>query len=147
MNEPLERLRELTEQLNKRDNPGEYLSSKFAAFMDSAPYIIFIKDEQGVFVYVNAMFLSAFKMQHVDIIGKLDTDMPWHEKADYFRANDKAAMYGGKAKLAAENVAGINWLIYKFGFQNNGQGLCVGGIGFPIDLFNELYERAPSIVA
>ena len=71
-----------------------------AAILDAVPARIFWKDRNLVYLGCNAPFAhdAGFERPE-DVIGKDDHQMGWREQADIYRADDRAVMESGQAKL------------------------------------------------
>ena len=64
--------------------------------IDTIPDLIWLKDPDGVFLSCNSRFSDCFGAPESDIVGKTDYDFVDRELADFFRANDRAAMDAGQ---------------------------------------------------
>ena len=64
--------------------------------IDTLPDLVWLKDENGVYLACNARFEQFFGARERDIVGKTDYDFVESELADSFRANDLRAMTAGK---------------------------------------------------
>jgi len=75
-----------------------------SSIMDNSPAIIYVKDRQGGFSYVNQQFLHTFDMAPEDIIGKKLHDVFSQDIADEARKNDLAVLTSGSV-LEVEETA------------------------------------------
>lgn len=66
------------------------------AVMDNSSAVIFIKDMDGRFVFMNRCYNEMFRVQRGDILGKTDYDLFPKEIADAFRANDLKVLEAGR---------------------------------------------------
>lgn len=113
---------------------GALLSEEhLEALMDHNPSLIFLKDVQGRYVYLNAAYERAF-VHSKDWYGKTDYDFWPKESAELFRANDAAVLRANKLHQFLEDSTDLNgqrhcWLCYKFPFTNSAGQRYVGGIG------------------
>jgi len=70
------------------------------AIIDTAPMRIFWKDKTLRFLGCNPAFArDAGMTQPSDLIGKDDTQMPWKDQAELYRADDLAVMASGTPRL------------------------------------------------
>jgi diguanylate cyclase (GGDEF)-like protein/PAS domain S-box-containing protein len=73
--------------------------------IDTAPVRVFWKDRNSRYLGSNTLFASDVGVAHPrDLIGKDDYQMPWAAQADSFRADDKAVMETGIAKLSYDEL-------------------------------------------
>ena len=62
--------------------------------LDNIKQCVYIKDREGIYIYANAAFAAAAGMEAIDILGKSDYDLTWHNQADYFRDDDANVLSG-----------------------------------------------------
>lgn len=74
------------------------------SIMDNSPAIIYVKDRQGAFSYVNQQFLHTFNMAAEDIVGKKPQEVFSEEIADEMRTNDLAVLASGGVLEVEETV-------------------------------------------
>ena len=67
------------------------------AVMDNSSAIIYIKDADGRFLFMNRCYIERFRVQRGAIIGRTDYDIFPKEIADTFRANDRKVLEAGRA--------------------------------------------------
>jgi PAS domain S-box-containing protein len=65
------------------------------AFLDNSPNLIFIKDKELRYLYVNREFERALRVDRERIRGKKDHDVFPHEQASAFHANDLEVLTAG----------------------------------------------------
>ncbi|MBT3742021.1 MAG: PAS domain S-box protein, partial [Polaribacter sp.] len=75
--------------------------------MNTIPDLIWLKSEDGRYLFVNNRFEDFFGAKEQDIVGKTDYDFVDKELADLFRMNDKKAIYNG-ISLNEETVVFAN---------------------------------------
>jgi two-component system cell cycle sensor histidine kinase/response regulator CckA len=68
------------------------------------PDLVWLKDENGVYLSCNSRFESFFGAKEKDIIGKTDYDFLSTELADFFRNHDKAAIEKGRSQKNEKEV-------------------------------------------
>jgi PAS domain S-box-containing protein len=100
------------------------------------PDLVWMKDEQGIYLFSNSRFESFFGAKDKDIIGKTDYDFVDKELADFFRNHDKAAIAKGKPSKNEEEVTfaddGHREILETIKtpiYRNDGQLVGVLGIG------------------
>lgn len=104
---------------------------RFQAFMDNSPTVAFVKDEAGVYTYVNRPFLKRFQLQEKQVIGKNDLDL-WPEAvAKELREHDLSVLEGNKTVSLIESVPDedgkfSHWLTFKFPLQNKDKRFLAG---------------------
>jgi diguanylate cyclase (GGDEF)-like protein/PAS domain S-box-containing protein len=74
------------------------------AIMDHTPAVIYVKDTEGRFTFINKQFEKLFHLQTEDIIGKTLHDIFPKDIADEMKRNDKAVWEKGHA-LESEETA------------------------------------------
>jgi PAS domain S-box-containing protein len=70
------------------------------------PNLVWLKDQEGVYLACNAEFERFFGHPEAEIVGKSDYDFMDHELAESFRGNDRAAMAAGRPTVNEE------WITY-----------------------------------
>ncbi len=70
--------------------------------LDTLPDLVWLKDEQGIYLACNRRFEMFFGVQEAEIIGKTDYDFVAKEQADFFRQHDRKAMAAGKPSVNEE---------------------------------------------
>ncbi len=84
---------------------GELADSRamLQTVVDSVPQRIFWKDLDSRYLGCNAPCAADLGLAcPADIVGTSDHDLPWREVAEAYRADDRAVMESGEAKLAFE---------------------------------------------
>jgi two-component system sensor histidine kinase/response regulator len=110
---------------------------RFRAFMDNAPAVAWIKDEQGRYVYVNHTWERAFDMCLDDVRGRTDLEVWPGPVGEAFAASDRAVVREGRSLLVTQEVkltrrARSWWLTSKFTFRNHGGLPALAGIAVDI---------------
>lgn len=73
------------------------------SIVENAPVRIFWKDREGRYLGCNTRFAQDAGHSHPDeLIDKTDFEMAWKDQAELYRADDKAVMDSGNAKLDYE---------------------------------------------
>lgn len=70
--------------------------------LDTLPDLVWLKDEQGVYLACNRRFEMFFGVRESEIIGKTDYDFVAKEQADFFRQIDRKVMATGKPSVNEE---------------------------------------------
>ncbi len=94
---------DVTDQYKLRETAAKS-KRDLQAIMDHSPAVIYVKDTNGRFTFVNQKFEKLFHVKREDISGKTDHDIFPKENADEFQQNDKAVLAAGHA-LKSEEVA------------------------------------------
>jgi len=122
--------------------------SQLRTLLDTLPDLIWLKDPDGVYLNCNKRFEEFFGSSEADILGKTDFDFVDHELAEFFRANDQAALQAGGPRSNEEWIAFASdghrelLLTTKAPMRDtNGKLLGVLGIGRDITHMHELQER------
>ncbi len=104
-------LDELAKEMNRsarmiENNRNELVDAKkrdLQAIMDHSPAVIYIKDANGHYTFINKEFEKLFHINRKEIIGKTDYDIFSREFADVFQHHDKIVLASGRA-LEREEV-------------------------------------------
>ncbi len=92
------------------------------ALLKTIPDLVWLKDENGVFITCNAIFERLLNAKEAQIIGKTDYDFVDKNSADKFRENDRRAIAEGKPRRNEE------WLT----FADNGERVLVETVKTPM---------------
>ncbi|HEY9738662.1 MAG TPA: PAS domain S-box protein, partial [Trichocoleus sp.] len=117
----------------------------FQSFMQHSPATAFIKDEDGRYIYVNALLEATFNRPMADWVGKSDFDLFPAEAAQQWRENDLIVLTQGKTLQATESVpteeGERHYLSFKFPLQEpSGRRLLAG---MAIDISDRIrFEKA-----
>ncbi|MBK6741457.1 MAG: PAS domain S-box protein [Hydrogenophilales bacterium] len=74
------------------------------ALIKNLPDMVWLKDMEGVYLTCNARFERFLGAKEADILGRTDFDFFDKPLADFFRANDRAAIAAGKPTVNEEEV-------------------------------------------
>lgn len=109
---------------------------KFRALIRTIPDLVWLKDQNGIYLACNPRFESFFGAEEKDIIGKTDYDFVDKELADSFRKHDAMAIAKGKPSIneeeiifAADGHREVLETIKTAMYRNDGQLAGVLGIG------------------
>jgi PAS domain S-box-containing protein len=111
--------------------------------IDNLPRAVFWKDRDLRIQGCNKIFAAVAGLDsHLDMIGKTDFDMPWRDRAEEYRADDKSVMDSGVARIDQEerlvNSEGAeSWVLTSKVPVLNQQGEVVAVLG----MFEDITER------
>lgn len=87
----------LEERLQKAEKGLLEADGRLRSILDNTTAVIYIKDKEGRYIFVNRRFEKLFHVSSKDIAGKTDHDIFPKDKADAFRANDIKVMETGSS--------------------------------------------------
>ena len=73
--------------------------------IETIPDMIWLKNQEGVYLSCNRMFERFFGTREGDIVGKTDYDFVESALADFFRENDRKAIAAGKSVINEEEIS------------------------------------------
>lgn len=100
-------IRELRERQIALERENEAMREsvdRFRAISDHAPAVIFLKDPEGRYLFVNRLCETSLQLSNTEIVGKTDHDLFPPDLADAFRSNDQAVMESGQPLEIEEQV-------------------------------------------
>jgi PAS domain S-box-containing protein len=105
--------------------------TRFKAFMDHNPAVIFMKDEEGRHVYVNREFERVLGLE--EWVGKTDEELWSHDMAKQFRRNDQEVVTSDATIDVVETTVsrtGVRqfWRVIKFPIADVAGKRYLGGI-------------------
>jgi len=135
------RLRRTRQEIEQRAGRLEQEIALLRPLLRTMPYMVWLKDAGGVYLFCNPTFASVFGTTGENIIGKTDYDFFDKCQADYFREHDRIAAQAGQPTTTDE----WEWVGYKDGghlvlFQTtkipllNEQGRLIGLLGMAHDI-------------
>jgi PAS domain S-box-containing protein len=106
---------------------------RLKAFCENSPNLIFLKDRQGRYLYVNKEFERALRVTDEQIRGKTDDEIFSVEQARAFQANDQKVFEAGVAmefeEVALQHDGQHTNIVQKFPLVNSeGNAYAIGGI-------------------
>jgi len=119
---------------------------QFRTFMNNAPFLAFIKDAAGRFLFYNSRMAERFGIGADAWLGKSDFEIWPPEIAATMHANDQDVIESGISierleETMEEDGTLTTWKVHKFTWRNERGEVLLGGIG--LDLSEELArERA-----
>ncbi len=72
--------------------------------VQTIPDLIWLKDPEGVYLACNPRFEQLYGAKEADILGKTDDDFVDRALAEFFRANDRAAIAAGRPRTNEEEL-------------------------------------------
>jgi PAS domain S-box-containing protein len=96
--------------------------TRLRTLVQTIPDLIWVKDQEGVYLTCNPMFGRFFGAPEAEIVGKTDYDFVDRELADFFRENDRIAIIAGKPTCNEEWVT----------FADDGHRVCLDTIKAPM---------------
>ncbi|MEM8502070.1 MAG: response regulator [Cyanobacteria bacterium P01_D01_bin.1] len=118
----------------------------FHAFMDNSSAMVFMKDSQGYFNYVNRPLEDTFNVEHGELNGKNDAYFLPENAAKQVHINDLLVLETNKSQSLVESVPtpdGVAhyWRVDKFPFLDATGKKFVGGVAFDITAIKHLEQR------
>jgi len=86
---------DITER-KKSEDALQKSEAQLRTLVQTIPDLIWLKDNDGVYLQCNTMFEHFFGARETDIMGKTDYDFIDKDLADFFRDHDRKAMAAGK---------------------------------------------------
>ncbi len=124
---------------------------RFEAFMDSSPFLAFIKDAEGRMQYYNRAFAELFDISRSEWIGKTDHELWPRKAADSYRAVDLNVLATGTPVEVEETTSGEDngleyWRTHKFPLHGPNGELFLAGVAMNITAHREQeYHLARSL--
>jgi PAS domain S-box-containing protein len=127
---------DVTEQYQLREAAAKS-KRDMQGIMDFTPAVIYAKDIDGRYIFINQKFETLFHVNSADVIGKTDHDIFPADFAAKFQANDNAVLAAGHALESEEEVPQDNglhrYISVKFPlFDDNAKAYAVCGISTDI---------------
>ena len=137
LEQTLDENQRLTHTLTARNN-------LFRAFMNNGPFVSYIKDSDGRFLFYNQRMRDIFGVKADDWMGKDDRDIWPPDMARAFRAHDVSVLQGGVPVILEEKTPGpdgapLNWRSYKFPLANENGEIMLAGIS--VDITEEIKQK------
>ena len=131
--------RELKDTKNRKHSRQSEikLKSDLQGLMDHSPALIYVKDLNGQYTFINEQGEKLFKIERNEIIGKSDSDLFTCDEAAMLEASEKKVLHEGVASEFEENLK-INNCTYIFNsikyplFDDKGLAYAICGISTDI---------------
>ena len=100
--------------------------ARFQMFMDNGPFVAFIKDEKGRYIYANEQMSKRFNLPQSELLGKAAADLMPAAIAAELRQHDEEILAANRLKTIEEMVPAPDgmpcyWLSFKFPLNSHGQ--------------------------
>lgn len=123
---------------------AEAIEQRFRTFMDSGPFLAFIKDEQGRLLYYNQLMSNQFRVSREEMLNKTDAELWPAQLAELYRRHDLEVFRSGHLQVSDEdsyNPDGTTsvWRSYKFPCPGPDGQTLLGGIS--VDVTEELEQQ------
>jgi len=107
--------------------------ARLQAFFENSPNLVFIKDREGRYLYVNRGFKRVLCGADEQVVGKMDDELFSAEQAAAFQTNDRQVLQAGVPiefeETALEEDGQHTSIVHKFPlFSAEGEIYAVGGI-------------------
>ena len=116
---------EMALQIRERNKSIEQSENRLKSILNNSSAIVYLKDLDGRFLFVNRQFERLFKASPGSLIGKTDHDVFPPEAADSFRKNDLLVLEKGfpmEFEEAVERKDGVStYISIKFPLLNGGE--------------------------
>ncbi|MDC3959864.1 PAS domain-containing protein [Polyangium jinanense] len=136
---------DVTEHRQIRDRL-ERSRAEVQAILDNAPIVVFVKDLEGRFTFVNRQFDELFNFDRGWAVGKFDADFLPPEAVKQNRDNDLEALAAGRPLSSEETIPGKDgihiYMVSKFPiFDEGGVPYAVCGIALDITTHKRAEEE------
>lgn len=128
-------VRDITERIQAEEKVRQS-ESKLQGMISGSPDLVWLKDQNGVYLECNRRFEQFSGFSKENLVGKTDYDFFDKELADFFRKNDNVAIVAGKSvmneeELTFESDGHVELLetIKTPLYDNKGQVMGIMGIG------------------
>jgi PAS domain S-box-containing protein len=131
------RVSTLKKEIALRQVALQQSQERLRTFCDYAPNMVFLKDMDGRYLYVNRRFRLAFHMEEHDILGKTDEQLFPLEQARQMQIHDRLVAESGRSMKFEESVTCADGLrtsvVVKFPLRDKrGAIYAMGGIATDI---------------
>jgi PAS domain S-box-containing protein len=131
--EDITQRKHVDEELRLQQHNFRESEARLQAFFENSPNLVFIKDREGRYLYVNRRFKRALCVADEQVIGKRDDELFSTEQAAAFQANDRQVLRAGVPmefeETALEEDGQHTSIVHKFPlFSAEGEIYAVGGI-------------------
>ncbi|HVP37357.1 MAG TPA: response regulator [Terriglobales bacterium] len=133
--------RELAEFVVRRERQETQVAltdseKRFSLFMENFPGYAYLKEQNGVFVFINQYAEKVFGWNLKEAIGRTDFDLCRADLAQKVRERDQQVLSTGQTMEFVETLETegkkIDYLTYKFPIPRKGQPPLLGGISVDI---------------
>jgi PAS domain S-box-containing protein len=106
-NDKCVKMRGTFQEITERKRAEEDLvksEMRLRTLVDSIPDLVWLKDQNGIYLSCNPIFEQFFGAKKSEIIGKTDYDFVDTDLADFFRQHDQKAMAAGRPSINEERL-------------------------------------------
>ena len=119
---------------------------QFRAFMDTGPFVAFLKNAAGQLTYVNAGFEKTFQRSAQELLGATDRELWPQEIAQLIETNDQLVWSERQPREFTETVPLPSgelrqWTAYKFLVPDAAGRTLLGGMKFDVTERKQAEER------
>ncbi len=131
----------------------------FETFMNAAPFVVYIKDKQGRYLYANSSGEKLSGLPIGELIGRTDFDVFPEGLAKQFRQNEEKVLASGNLLQYEEATDGLHrdgahtWMSYKFPVHDTTGRLLLGSLSIDVtehkraeELLRESEERLRLVI-
>jgi PAS domain S-box-containing protein len=90
----LEAQKQLTRHSGELERQVKERTRRFTSILRHTPAVVYVKDREGRYVYVNPRFTELFGVRNAQVRGKTDFDVFPYDFAHAFRENDRKVLAG-----------------------------------------------------
>lgn len=105
--------KELEKRIKELEGELEGCKAQLNSFINNIPFVSYIKDSEGKYLYANEPFFRAIDKQADEVIGKCDHEVLPVDKIQNIREQDKLIAETGRNILFSEEVDNNCYEIYK----------------------------------
>jgi PAS domain S-box-containing protein len=139
-------MEELRSEARAFASAAETSRRRFDAFMDSSPFLAFIKDAELRIQYYNLAFAKLFDISRSEWIGKTDHELWPRKAADFYREVDLRVLATGTPAEVEETTPGLNegleyWRTHKFSLAGSNGERYLAGVSMNITAHREQEHR------
>ncbi len=142
------RRRQMEQALAEAERARTHLAAseqRFQTFMDSGPFMSYLKDAEGHLLYYNQLVADHFDISRTFLLGKTDAEIWPAALAESYRQHDLSVLSSGTLCVADEQLQSPDgtlstWRSYKFPCTDGDGHTLLGG--FSIDLTDIQHRQA-----
>ncbi len=113
------------------------LRERFQSFMDSGPFLSYMKAATGEMLYYSQPLANHFGVSRTELLGKTDFELWPTDLATEYRDHDVHVLESGTIQVVDESTRNPDgsmsrWRSYKFPCRTEAGELCLGGISVEI---------------
>lgn len=121
--------------------------ARFQAFLDNSAAVIYAKDLDGKYLFINGWYEKLFGVKSADLLGKTDFDFFPKEQAEIFRENDLHVIRTGKSleveEIARKGAVRLTFLSIKFPLHRS-DGTIYASAGISTDITTRIQGEEAS---